>query len=179
MKMKTKSYFVSYAIVVLLALSPAAEVTAHGGGNWDPFTIDTVNNHAHERLLELRGLMSEVIRGRMGDEEWPLAEFQETRDQMITVKEEVDEILEHFVLDGMNIQDTSLLRTKPRAGRSEAANRGLDAGIAMIEHATSLESAEAVIGDFYARGMTARLYELLEAHIDRMELYAVLTSQSE
>ncbi|MDH3531802.1 MAG: hypothetical protein OEO82_02675 [Gammaproteobacteria bacterium] len=177
MKLKPSNRFACCAAALLLALSPASEVIAHGGGNWDPFTIDTVNDKARDRLLELQALVSEVIRGRIGNDEWPLGELRESRDQLLTLKEDVDEIVAHFVFDGVNIQAASQLRTEPRAGRAEAANRGIAAGIALIEHAMSFENAEAVVGDFYAFGMTARLYELLGAHIDRMELYAVLTSQ--
>lgn len=171
---------ISYCMaVVLLLLAPLSELTAHGGGNWDPFTIDGVNDDAHGRLLEVQGLMSEVIRGRVGGDEWPLAEFKQLRDALITVKEEVDEVLEHYVLDGVNIQVAPELRAKPRAGRSAAASAGLNAGIAVIDHAISLESADAFVQEFYAAGLASRLYELLGAHLDRMELYVVLTVEAE
>ena len=55
-----------WVIVLLLVASPVERLEAHGGGNWDPFTIDTVNNGARDRLLALQALMSEVIRGRIG-----------------------------------------------------------------------------------------------------------------
>lgn len=168
-----------WVIVLLLVASPVERLEAHGGGNWDPFTIDTVNNGARDRLLALQALMSEVIRGRIGGDKWPLDDFQKTRDALLTIKEEVDEIVAHFVFDGVNIQAASQLRDEPRAGRAEAASRAIDAGIALLEDATAQENAKAFISDFYARGMTARLYELLGAHLDRMELYAALTSQSE
>ena len=36
----------------------------HGGGNWDPFTIDSVNDRARDHVLKVQALMAEVIRGQ-------------------------------------------------------------------------------------------------------------------
>lgn len=171
---------VAFCIVALLiAMTPVNQIAAHGGGNWDPFTIDGVNDNARGRILEVQGLLSEIIRGRTGGDKWPPANFRQTRDALITVKEEVDEVLEHYVIDGRNIQVAAELHAEPRAGRSVAASGGLNAAIALIDHAVSLDSADTFIQDFYAAGLAARLYELLGAHLDRMDLYSVLTAHEE
>ena len=168
-----------FAAATLLTILPAGEVPAHGGGNWDAFTIDTVNDNARGRARDAQLLLSEVIVGRAGKDEWPLASLKRTRDELITVKEEVDEVLEHYVLDGLNLQVPDSLQAEPRAGRTVAASGALNAGIALLDYAASFEKAENFVAEFYAGGLAARLYELLEAHGDRMDLYAVLTRDAE
>ncbi|MDH3546928.1 MAG: hypothetical protein OEN22_07495 [Gammaproteobacteria bacterium] len=163
-----------YTTVLLSVLALLHEVAAHEVSNYSEFTIDAVNDNALGRSLEIQGLMSEVIRGRIGGDEWPVTEFRELRDSLTTIKEEVDEILAHYVFDGVEIQVALELRAEPRIGRTAAASGALKAGIALIDQAASLASADEFITEFYAGGMAARLYELLEAHVDRMELYAVL-----
>ena len=163
------------SIVAVLLLTGNVAL-AHGGGNWDEFTIDVVNDKARGRALEVQSLASEMLRGRIGADKWPPAGLREMRDSLITVKEEVDEILEHYMIEGVNIHVASSLRAEPRAGRSVAASMALGAGIALIDLAATFDKADGFIGDFYTSGMTARLYELLEAHLDRMELYASITT---
>lgn len=168
-----------FAAAALLTFIPASEVPAHGGGNWDAFTIDAVNDNARGRARDAQLLLSEVILGRAGKDEWPLASLRTTRDQLITVKEEVDEVLEHYVLDGTNIQVPESLHAEPRAGRTVAASGALNAGIALLDHAAAFEKAEDFVAEFYAGGLAAKLYELLDAHGDRMDLYAALTRDEE
>lgn len=168
-----------FAAAALLAFLPAGEAPAHGGGNWDAFTIDTVNDNARGRARDAQLLSSEVILGRAGTDEWPLASLRRARDELITIKEEVDEVLEHYVLDGMNLQVPETLHAEPRAGRTVAASGALNAGIALLDHAASFENADDLVAEFYAGGLVAKLYELLEAHGDRMDLYAALTRDEE
>jgi hypothetical protein len=165
--------------VAVLALAVDADVSAHGGGNWDPFTIDRVNNDAQARVIELQQEISNVIRGRGDSSEWPTPELQRMRDKLFSVKEEVDEILEHYVSDGANLQLAKNLRDEPRMGRTAAASRSLDASIALITHAASLEGREAFMKEFFSHGTAAYLYELLEAHADRMVLYGELMAVAE
>lgn len=167
------------AAAALLAFLPAAEAPAHGGGNWDAFTIDTVNDNARGRTRDAQLLLSDVILGRDGKEEWPLSSLKRARDELITVKEEVDEVLEHYVLDGTNIQIPASLHAEPRAGRTVAASGALNAGIALLDYAAAFEKADDFIAEFYSGGLAAKLYELLEAHGDRMDLYAELTRHDE
>jgi len=169
---------VSSALALVL-LATAGDISAHGGGNWNAFRIDGVNNNARRQVLTIQNEMAQIIRGRSDAGEWPIGALRATRDASITVKEEVDEVLEHYVIDGVNIQVFTVLQAEPRAGRTVAASRALGAGIALIEHAASLESAEEFIADFYAGGLTSRLYELLEAHGERMDLYELLTTAEE
>ncbi len=165
--------------VLLSIVLPGGTASAHGGGNWDPFTIDGVNDRARVEVLKVQALISEVIRGRAGADTWPVAGLSELRDALITVKEEVDEILEHYLIDGVNVQLLAALHEEPRAGRTVAASRALDAGIAILDHAASRENADAFVSEFYAAGMAARLFELLEANVDRLDLYAALTAVAE
>ena len=166
-----------FAVVLVAAavLIAGNDVRAHGGGNWDPFTIDVVNDKARQQIARVQAITSEIILGRKGGDEWPLASFRETRNALITDKESVDEVLEHLVNEGTNVQAVAVLHAEPRVGRTVAASRALDAAIALIEHAAALESADALIAEFYAAGLAGKLYELLEAHGDRMDLYAALT----
>ena len=168
-----------FAIAASVAVMSFAQVRAHGGDNWDPFTIDGVNDNARGKALKVHALMADVVRGRAGTDEWPLDGLQEMRDVLLTLKEVVDEILEHYMFEGVNVQTVSTLHAHPRAGRTVAASRALDAGIAIIEHAESLDDADAFISDFYIGDMAARLFELLEVNVDRMDLYAALTESAE
>jgi hypothetical protein len=160
--------------VAALIFSLDTEVFAHGGGNWNPFRIDRVNNDAQARVLQFQQEISDLIRGRSEAIDWPVPDLQRMRDELISVKEEVDEILEHYVTDGANLQLAQNLRAEPRMGRTAAASRSLDASISLISHAATLEDRDAFVKEFYSRGLAAYLYELLEAHKDRMDLYGEL-----
>ena len=168
-----------FAVIASLAMTSIDQVRAHGGDNWDPFTIDGANDNARGEAIRVHALMADVIRGRAGSDDWPVDGLQEMRDALITIKEVVDEVLEHFVIDGVNVQSVSTLHAHPRAGRTVAASRSLDAGIAIIEYAASLDDADAFISDFYVGDMAARLFELLEVNVDRMDLYEALTESAE
>ena len=166
-------------VACMLLFAAGTEVAAHGGGNWDPFTISVVNERAQKHIVATQVLTAEIIRGRVGGEAWPLASNDKTRDELITAKEEVDEILEHYVNDGVNVQLPATLHAAPQVGRTAAASRALGAAIALLEHAATLESAEDFVAEFYAGGPTARLFELLEAHGDRMAVYGLLMTINE
>ena len=157
----------------------SCELWPHGGDNWDPFTIDGVNDSASIEIAKVQAVMADVLRGRAGRDAWPIASLAEQRDALLTVKELVDEILEHYSYEGVNVQYPPALHAEPRAGRTYAASRALDAGIAIIDHAALLDGADSFIAEFYAGGMTARLLELLETNVDRMNLYAALTTSAE
>lgn len=165
--------------IALLVFSGSAQVLAHGGGNWNDFTIDRVNNDAQARVLQLQQEISNLIRGRTEADVWPMPELQRLRDGLLSAKEEVDEVLEHFISDGANLQLAENLRANPRMGRTAAASRALEASVSLIGHAAALESQQAFVKEFYAHGLAAILYELLEAHKDRMELYGELTAIAE
>ena len=165
--------------IAILVFSPSTEVSAHGGGNWNAFTIDGVNDNAEARVLQVQQEISNLIRARSEATAWPMPQLQRTRDELLSVKEEVDEILEHYVADGANLQLAKNLRAEPRMGRTAAASRALQACIALIGHAATLESQEAFVKEFYAHGLAAYLYELLEAHKDRMDLYGELIAAVE
>ena len=168
-----------FAVVASLAMMSFAQVRAHGGGNWDPFTIDAANDDARSEVLKVHALMTDVIRGRAGADDWPVNGLHEMRDALLTVKEVVDEILEHYLIEGLDVQSVSVLHANPRAGRTVAASRALDAGIAIIEYAASRDNADAFIAEFYAGDMPARLFELLEVNVDRMDLYAALSASAD
>lgn len=179
--MKSRQYkrmlcCVLFGLIVTMSFGNA---NAHGGDNWDPFTIDAVNNDARGQVLKVQLLMSEVIRGRAGVRKWPMNGLRETRDELLSMKSVVDEILEHYINEGTNVQVVGTLHAEPRAGRTVAASRALDAGIAIIEHAASLDSADDFITEFYTGMMAARLFELLEVNVDRMDLYATMTALAE
>ncbi len=165
--------------IALLLFSGSTQVFAHGGGNWNDFTIDRMNNDAEKRVLKLQQEISNLIRMRTETKVWPMPEFQRLRDELLSAKEEVDEVLEHFVSDGENLQLTENLRASPRMGRTAAASRALEASVALIGRAAALENQEAFVKEFYAHGLAAYLYELLEAHKDRMDLYGELTAIAE
>jgi hypothetical protein len=173
-------FVVSILSISLIVLSaPFDHVRAHGGDNWFPFTIDGVNDNARVEALKVQGLMADVIRGRTGAEDWPIAGLQEVRDSLLMAKEVVDEVLEHYLVEGIDIRSVSALHTEPRAGRTVAASRSLAAGISIIEYAATLDDADAFITQFYLGDMPAQLFELLEVNIDRMDLYAAMTVNAE
>lgn len=167
------------AVIASLVIMVFDQVRAHGGGNWDPFTIDGANDDARIEVIKVQAFMTDIIRGRAGTDQWPVKALQESRDKLLSVKEVVDEILEHYVTDGVNIHTVQVLHANPRAGRTVAASRALDAGISIIEHAASLDSAKAFVAEFHSRAMAARLFELVEVNVDRMDLYAVMTASAD
>jgi hypothetical protein len=168
-----------FAITLIVFSTPFDHVRAHGGDNWDPFMIDGVNDNARVEVLKVQALMADVIRGRIGAEDWPVAGLQEMRDSLLTAKEVVDEVLEHYLVEGVDVRSTAALHAEPRAGRSVAASRSLAAGISIIEYAATLADADTFITKFYLGDMPARLFELLEVNVDRMDLYAAMTANAE
>ncbi len=101
-----------FAAVACLAVMSSVQVRAHGGGTWEPFTIDGVNNNARIEVSKVHTLMAAVIRGRSGADDWPVDGLQEMRDALLTIKEVVDEVLEHYVIDGVDVQSKSLPHVK-------------------------------------------------------------------
>lgn len=179
MKAKFTSIPLGFFAMVLPLLFFASLAMSHGGGNWNAFRIDVVNDAAQTQVIETQLIVSDIIRGRRGTDEWPLPSLREKRDALITAKEEVDEVLEHYAIDGINVQQVTELHDKPRVGRTVAASRALGASIALLELAGSTETSDKFIDDFYSAGLAARLYELLESHVDRMALYSLLTVDDE
>ena len=177
--METRRYASIRCCALVAALTLFGDVSAHGGDNWDPFIIDGVNDDARSLALKAQTLMSEVIRGRAGAKKWPLDGLREMHDELLAHKEVVDEILEHYIAEGTNVLFVAALHAEPRAGRTVAASRALDAGIAIIRHAATRQSADEFITEFYTADMTARLFELLEVNIDRMDLYGQMTAATE
>ena len=159
----------------LLSTLLSCELWPHGGDNWDPFTIDAANDLARVEIVKVQAVMADVLRGRAGRDEWPIAGLAQQRDALFTIKEQIDEILEHYAFEGVNVRYPPSLHAEPRAGRTFAASRSLDASIAIIDHTATLASADEFVADFYAGGIVARLLELLESNMDRMDLYAALT----
>ena len=103
------------AVVASLAMMSFDQVRAHGGDNWEPFTIDGVNDDARGEVLKVHTLMADVIRGRAGSDDWPVDGLKERRDKLLTVKEVIDEILEHYLFEGINVQTVSApARSRPR-----------------------------------------------------------------
>lgn len=166
--------FVALVLVLTAWPDPGRIAFAHGGGNWDPFTISVVNNRARDRVIEAQMLVSDIIRGRVGRNEWPVDAVAEALNALRTAREEVDEILEHYVNDGVNVELSSSLHSQPQAGRTMAASRALSAAIALLERAAAAASANDFVDEFYAAGLAASLYELIDAHRDRMAVYDLL-----
>lgn len=172
--MRSRLWCAVIGLALLAATGVDQPVHAHGGGNWDPFTISVVNNRARDRAVEAQALVADIIRGRAGRKNWPVDEYDEVRNGLITAKEEVDEILEHFVNDGLNVQMPASLHSQPQAGRTMAASRALTAAIALLERVGAAPSANDFVDEFYAAGQAASLYELIDAHRDRMAVYDLL-----
>lgn len=174
-----KTRFIRYSAGVFAMLSTLLFIVppalSHGGGNWNAFTIDVVNDAAEMQVTKTQLIVSDIIRGRRGSDDWPLPSLREQLDALITAKEEVDEVLEHYVIDGVNVQQAGELHSKPRVGRTASASRALGASIALLEHAGIVDTRDEFVDEFYSGELAARLYELLEAHVDRMSLYRLLT----
>jgi len=163
----------------LMSALLSCELWPHGGDNWDPFTIDAANDSARVEIVRVQAVLVDVLRGRAGRDGWPIPDLALQRDALLMIKELVDEILEHYAFEGINVQYPPSLHAEPRAGRTFAASRALDASIAIIDYAATLASADDFVAEFYAGGIVARLLELLESNIDRMDLYAALTADAE
>ncbi len=178
MKVGLMSAF-ALAGLLFFGTTAVAPVHAHGGGNWEPFTIKVVNDRARTRITEFQVMLADVIRRRSAAGNWPLAADAERRDELITAKEEVDEIIEHYINDGINVQLTTTLHSMPQAGRTVAASQALGAALALLEHSKRFEAAADFVDEFYSGGVVARLLELVDAQRDRMDLYALLVQAEE
>lgn len=174
MRASISTAFVGVFSAACLSFLLFTDVSAHGGGNWNAFRIDQVVDQVQLHVLQVQIDITNLIRGRTEATTWPMPELVRARDALHGIKEEVDEILAHYVIDGMNLQLVENLHKEPRAGRTVAANQAVMASIALIERAGAAENQAAFTLEFYAAGPTAHLYELLDAHRDRMALYGVL-----
>ncbi len=166
---------ISFAACILLALlAPGTDAIAHGGGNWSAYNIDRVLDDAEKRVLDAQRELSALIRRQQVAETWPAPRLTRLRDGLIMLKEQVDEILEHYVSEGVNVASPQQLRANPLSGRSVAAGAALDACIVLLQRAADFATQDALIAEFYSGGPAARLFELAEAHRDRMDLYEAL-----
>lgn len=165
-----------FILCVASALTGATtDAVAHGGGNWSAYNIDRVLDDVKERVLDAQSEMSDIIRRRSLAETWPAPGLDRMRDELIVLQEQVDEILDHYLAEGVNLTSPEQLRATPMSGRSVAAGAALTACVALLARASDLETQDAFIGELYSGGPAARLLELVDAHRDRMDLYEALT----
>lgn len=159
----------------IVAITVSVEAIAHGGGNWHEFTIERVNDEVHGRIVRIQQDLTTLIRGQSGDvSASPAEELTRTRDELIEAKEQVEEILEHYAVEGVNVHAPQVRRAQPIIGRTMAANSALEAGIGILNRAIQLDDRKAFIEEFYSQQDLTHLFQLLESHRDRMELYEIV-----
>ena len=78
-----------FAVAACLAVMSSVQIRAHGGGNWEPFTIDGVNDDARIEVSKVHALMATVIRGRSGADDWPVDGTKERRGAVLSFREGV------------------------------------------------------------------------------------------
>jgi hypothetical protein len=163
----------------LLAWAMTAGVFAHDAGNLNEFTVDRANDAAREKILEAQNVLTKVLRGGGKDKAWPLPDLERLKDDIRHMKEDADLSMDYLANQGVNIRNPQSLMANPLAGRTVSATRALETGLALLEHAASLETREAFVKEVYTRGMSYYMYDLLDAYRDKMDLYAALMEKQE
>lgn len=166
-------------VYIFAMLVAAQSAFGHGGGNWNAFRIDRVTDDAYDRVVEAQAQIGNIISQRTRVDEWPAPALKHRRDELIGLKDEMDEILEHFILDGLNIDHPDTRRAEPRVGRSLAASKALNAVIALLNRALDSEDQSAFVAEFYGGGPAAWMYESIDSNLDRMVLYSLLFEDRE
>jgi hypothetical protein len=156
-----------------------ADAAAHGDLDWNDFTIDNKNNSVEVSLQKVKQVIGDVVLARREVSKWPDPELLRTRDELATLKEDVDDLLNHLREDGIRLQVTAALRENPRAGRSVAASHAIDMGIELLEHVAAQESAAAFEEELHVGGTGAYMFDLMDSYVDIMGLYAELTKKTD
>lgn len=166
-------------IAAVLAGFMTGAAFAHDAGNLNEFTVARANDAAAEKIVEAQTLLTKVLRGGDKDKAWPLPALEQLQEDFRHMKEDADLSMDYLVNQGINIRSPQALKENPLAGRTVSATRALETGLALLEHAGSLDSREAFVKEVYTRGMAYYMYDLLDAYRDKMDLYAALMKEPE
>lgn len=154
-------------------------VSAHDASNMNDANIDRTNDIVVTSIDQVQQLLSGLFMYGQTSTTWPDPEISRTRDTLLHLQEETTMGLDYLANNGINIQDTQVLRDKPHAGRSVAAKQAIDVAMNLLKHAESLESQNEFIAEIYNGGLSAYMYNLLGAHKDRLLLYKELMHSSD
>lgn len=166
-------------LLCLLALSPVAEVGAHGDQDWNEFTIDNKNDQVDRAIEQLKNAIADVILERRKISAWPDPQLQRLRNELMHTQEELQDMLNHFGEDGIRIQLTSALRENPQAGRAVAGSHAIETGIELLERMAASDGVAAVEQEFHTDGIAALLFDLMSVYADNMRLYEALAEKAD
>lgn len=170
-------WYVLFAILVLL---PVSQANAHGELVWNDFTIDNKNDSIVASIQHIRKTISDVVLARRDVPDWPDQQLQRLGDELAHLEEEHDALLNYFKQEqGVNLNSTDELRENPRAGRSLVASYAMEVTIALVEYIASLDGPKAFEEDLHMSGKGAYMFDLMDAYLDTMGLYAELLKASE
>jgi hypothetical protein len=179
MRLTVSKSFGQVLWLLLLGLAFAADVAAHGELDWNDFKIDNKNNSVETSIQHAKQVISDIVLARREVSKWPDPELLRVQNDLSSLKEEVDDMLNHFREDGIHMQLTSALRANPRAGRAVAGSYAIEIGIELIEHMTSLDSPAAFADELHTGGIGAYMFDLMDAYADNMGLYAALIEKTD
>ena len=165
-------------IVGLFGMASAADIAAHGDQDWNEFTIDNKNDQVEQKIQQVKNLVADVVLQRRNVTEWPDPELLRTRDELVLLQEELEDMVNHFTEDGIRVQLPSSLRENPRAGRGVAGSFAVETGIRLLEHMAAAENRAAIEQEMHTDGTAAMLFDLMDAYADNMALYGLLTTAS-
>jgi len=174
MKWSVWKFLWQASLLPLLILAGAADVAAHGELDWNDFTIDNKTAAVETSIQRTRKVISDIVLGRREVPKWPDSELLRAKDDLVNLKEELDDMLDHFVEDGVRLQLTQSLRANPRAGRAVAGSHAIEIGIELIDHIGSLDGPTAFADELHEGGIGAYMFDLMDAYADNMGLYGEL-----
>lgn len=161
--------------LLLLACLALSRAWAHGETNWNDFTIDRVNNQVLTSVGRVQDLIANVVLSEKKPASWPTPVMQQTEKELKELQEDVNDMVDHLVQDGLDVQSAEQLMNNPRAGRGVAASRALQTSLDLLDHAASLAGRDALAKELHTDGLAAYMYDLLDAQKRNMALYKKLS----
>lgn len=179
MKSNSQNLLFQAVLLAVFSLAFLGDVSAHGESDWNDFKVDNKNNSVEAHIQHVRQLISDIVLGRREISRWPDRELLRARDELVHLKEEMDDMLNHFTEDGVHLQLTDSLRSNPRAGRSVAASHAVEICVELIEHIASLDGPAAFEEELHTGGKGLYMFDLMDSYADQMGLYAELIKKTD
>ena len=179
MKLTIRNAFRKGSLLSLVCFAFVTDVAAHGETDWNDFKIDNKNNLVETNIQHVKRVISDVILGRPATARWPDPDLLRARDELVILKEDIDDMLNHFTEDGVRLTLTRSLRENPRAGRAVAGSYAIEIGIELLEHIASLDSSAAFEEELHTGGIGAYMFDLMDLFVDNMGLYRELTDKAD
>lgn len=173
-KVQTLRRCCSVAMLWIVSLVFAGDVLAHGDMDWNDFTIDNKNNSVEVSLQQVRKLIGDLVLDRRPVPTWPDPDLLRVKAELLDLQEEMDDLLNHFGEDKINIRLPSSLRQHPRAGRSVAASHAIEVAVDLLSHIARSDGPESFEEELHEGGIGSYMFDLMESYADMMSLYGAL-----